>query len=211
MCIGISKKLSEIISRLPADWWLHELKREARAIDDDTSDAISCAGLIRLSDFRPGKRSWAGQRRRFATIVLRYLSRSINTQPQISLSVPFSYFSFLFLDQVHFHLSPLSTRLRPSSSDLSAFLRAYIFPISQEAALMKMFGWRQRIVDELAGLSSLIVLLGDPPMSGLRADKSCMLVFAYVLLLSHTLGLFNRTICCKWFTANKWVSVKACL
>lgn len=44
------KKAPEIIPRLLLDR-LHELKREARAIDDDTSNATSCVDLDPIVDF----------------------------------------------------------------------------------------------------------------------------------------------------------------
>jgi len=70
---------------------LHELKREARVIDDDTSDVSSCADLVRLLISSPTK---PNSNCRFAIIILRYFASrwylTVNTKYLLRLLVLFT-------------------------------------------------------------------------------------------------------------------------
>jgi len=168
---------------------LHELKREARVIDDDTSDVSSCADLV--CQF-PLRRMKPNSNCRFAIIILRYFSLVSHRKFQISspASRPF-YSSIHSLDQLSSSaLSSLFFLLfHPRSLIRPLFLRKYISSIACWPAW-----WRHSSTNELAGLTSLIALLGDSSMSGLCAEKTRMFVLAYVLLVSRTSGLFVQAI-----------------
>lgn len=176
---------------------LHELKRQARAIDDNTSDASSCTRSHPVVDFHSGERS------RIAIIA--FCDNNCSLIPRCSLNAstikvlfpfPRSSYSLNLLPQVH---PPPSLFFFPLPSSLVHrfvhFFRAgYICPIGR---LMKTFEYSMSCTDKLAGLTSLIASLGDSSMSGWstrREDKLRMFVLAYVLLVSRTSGLFVQAI-----------------
>jgi len=103
-------------------------------------------------------------------------------------SRPF-YSSIHSLDQLSSSaLSSLFPLLSSSFSDSSTFSTQVYFFDCRPA------WWRHSSTNELAGLTSLIALLGDSSMSGLCAEKTRMFVLAYVLLVSRTSGLFVQAI-----------------